>query len=840
MSDDESIISEEIDYRSDAGSESYHASTENYEDSEIIPKHIEKKIPTDRNEIQNDNKNLVKANISTISASVEDDENYSAEFDDVSAAYSNDFSFEVDKSTVQKELLDRITHTNRNALLPLPPPPQIQLPSIDINSLQAEIALEEIGKEVIRLRNQQRILLHERRLIAKEKKIRADTRRAKYEYEFNEMRKKIVESEEKCNVLNDHADSTQRTLDSYIANKQLLMKDIEINQIESNDMRLLVESLQNKLMISIHDSGTFRSICRDVFVLEYIPMLTMYISFRMCILIVMMLSYDLDKEKNEIHKREESWTDERASLKAEVQRSNLLASVVQQSLEINEARLAKERERLPEEHKRLLEEQITRSRILEGSLLEREGALRAEEMRRTHELNVRAKEGTEELNRSRMRFDQELSEERAALRHQKSTLDQDKIAFESLMSKEKGDIAILNINISRKEAALLMELSTLNRNRVEFAAAKDAVEPMLRETNDDRETGRRYLKTAEKILKDAESQANGVLEAEKGLHAMEEEVLIREEKAEEMMSRFGKAQKLLQNEAIQISSMQKELTAERFLLHGAAIELASQASEIRRTVGLMSKYERLSSVMGSNGTAHRKDLKKSYNYDNNYNSNENYDDSNVNKGYYFDDKMVTNDRNYFNDYESNEKYHENYDENNENHSETHSDKSNKQRYQGSRASMNSSAIVNSVDNLDNINISMQKLAEKLSKNPKKPVNFLKENIHESNNILENTTYDINNSFQLLNGGSDTDDNFKNDIEVDTYRNDRNIPITHNHEYTADTVKQRRHSDNGAVVKSDKIDDIYSVEDFNLRLSIDSAADLSSGLKAAAAKYGIYQ
>jgi hypothetical protein len=555
------------------------------------------------------------------------------------------------------------------------------------------------------------------------------------------------------------------------------------------------------------------------------------------------LSYDLDKEKSEICKKEESWTVERASLKAEVQRSNLLASVVQQSLEINESRLAKERERLPEEHKRLLEEQVTRNRILEGSLIEKEGALRAEEMRRTHELHMRAKEGTEEINRSRMRLDQELSEERAALRQQKATLDQDKIAFESLMSKEKGDLAILNINISRREAALLVELNTLHRNRAEFAAAKDAVEPMLRETNDDRETGRRYLKTAEKILKDAESQANGVLLAEKGFHAMEEEVLIREEKAEEMMSRFGKAQKLLQNEAMQISSMQKELTAERFLLHGAAIELASQASEIRRTVGLMSKYERLSSVMGNNGTVQRKDLKKSYNYGNSYNNNENYDDGHINKnkGYHFDDKMmVTNGGDYFNDYESKEKYHENYDENNENHSENHNNKPNKPRYPGSRTPMNSSAIVNSVDNLDNINISMQKLAEKLSKNPKKSINFSKENIHESNDILDNTTYDRTNSFHLLNRGSDIKDYFQNDVLVDTYRNDRNLPITHNHENSADTVKQRRHSNIGAVSNIDRIDDIYSVEDFNLRLSIDSAADFSSGLKAAAAKYGIYQ
>lgn len=128
MSDDESIISEDIDYKSDAGSESYHASTENFEDDEIIPQHQQKIESLNRNQItiKNDDKDIVKTNISTIAALVDDDDNYSAEFDDVSGAYSNDFSFEVDKSTVQKELLDRIAYTNIDIVLS-PPPPQVAI-----------------------------------------------------------------------------------------------------------------------------------------------------------------------------------------------------------------------------------------------------------------------------------------------------------------------------------------------------------------------------------------------------------------------------------------------------------------------------------------------------------------------------------------------------------------------------------------------------------------------------------------------------------------------------------------------------------------------------------------
>lgn len=556
-----------------------------------------------------------------------------------------------------------------------------------------------------------------------------------------------------------------------------------------------------------------------------------YICFESLILIN--LSNDLDKEKNEIRKKEESWTVERASFKEEVQRANLLASIVQQSLEMNEARLARERERLPEEHKRLLEEQTTRSKILEGSLIEREGALRVEEARRTHELNVRAKEGAEELNRSRMRVEQELSEERAALRHQKATLDQEKAAFEFLMSKEKGELVILNISISRREAALLVEVNTLFRNKGEFELAKGAVEPMLRKTNDDREAGRRYLEIAEKILKDAELQAEGVLLAEKGLHDMEEETLIREGKAENMMSKFSKAQKLLQIEAMQISSMQKELNAERFLLHGAAIELASQASEIRRTVVLIFKYERLSSVMGHNGIIQRKDLNKPHDYGSNHINSTDYDHNHNDKykGHWFDNKkMDTSDGNYFNKYKNNRKYDENYDENDENYSENHDDNSIIARNAGSRIPINSSAIVKSVENLDNINISMQKLAEKLSKQSKSSINLLEKNTYESN-ILQNDGashfYDKTDNLPRLNGVNDMDDYTQNVIEVDPCReSNRNISM--------------RHNDTGTILSSCRINENPNIEDFNLRLSLDSAADFSSGLKAAAAKYGIYK
>jgi len=82
---------------------------------------------------------------------------------------------------------------------------------------------------------------------------------------------------------------------------------------------------------------------------------------------------DMEALRRDHERKVEEWENERAALKAEITRSGMLAAVVQQSLEVNEARLAKERERLPEQHRRLLDEQAARNKALEGALLEREG-----------------------------------------------------------------------------------------------------------------------------------------------------------------------------------------------------------------------------------------------------------------------------------------------------------------------------------------------------------------------------------------------------------------------------------------------------------------------------------
>lgn len=321
MSDVESVISEEIDYRSDNGSDSYHPSEENYDDDSSDAKNAVQKV-TIRPKFQaNDpvktnaaTKVTYKTSLTSLHSISDDDGNdYSVEFEETSAQshfsmmYSNDFEDEGDK-TVSKTPVrmssynsyNSMTNSGRNRSSSTPlQHEELRLPGLNTASFQAEIALEEISKEVVRLRNQQRNLLQERRQIAREKKLRAESRRAQYDLELRDLKQKLKLSEETNESLTSQIGSIQKNLEITVFNRDTVQTDLDIKEKESDEIKEKVVELQVKLK-------------------KYVE--------------------DLHKEKSESRAKEDKWIEERSAFKAEILRNNLLSAVVQQSLEANEIR----------------------------------------------------------------------------------------------------------------------------------------------------------------------------------------------------------------------------------------------------------------------------------------------------------------------------------------------------------------------------------------------------------------------------------------------------------------------------------------------------------------------
>ena len=363
MSDVESDIEEDIEYSNDGEDFEYDVD----ESDIMVAQPIKKKTATFPS--SSSSAAAAKAWVPVAVPAEDDNDDYSQGFED---EYSNNFE-DIDGafgnglsriSNVSQKMTKEGNRKDGNV------PQAIQLPSVAMIPLQAEIALEQISKEVVRLRNQQRNLLHERRQVAREKKERAESRRAQYQLELRDLKAKIAQKETECMDYQEKMESLQRSLNSAISSKDIVVSDMEMKENEIAEFKAKMIRMQTE--IEQHQ-------------------------------------IDFKTAKHEWDRREEEWQQQQNALQLELTRSEMLASVVQQSLETNEARLAKERDRLPEEHRKLLDEQAARNKALEGALLEREGILRVEEARRSAVLDQRAKDIAEDMARQRLRVESDLS-----------------------------------------------------------------------------------------------------------------------------------------------------------------------------------------------------------------------------------------------------------------------------------------------------------------------------------------------------------------------------------------------------------------------------------------------
>ena len=240
------------------------------------------------------------------------------------------------------------------------------LPSPGVLTPQAEVLMDELGKEVVRLRNEQRLMLRERRAQAKVKKERADARRAEHMQELNRhkdiaaklqleneaLKAQVREANLRCSSLEDEKNSAERSIS--VLESHLASANASLERLRSE-----------------HDS--------------------------------LSASFAEDRRK---------WDEERSRLSEEVTRLRLSAEVVQRTSEVNEDRLRRDRERLPEHHRQRLEDELGSLREKERLLEDRLAAAKAEEERRVLAAESLRREVMKELDQGRMRLEMDSEEAR--------------------------------------------------------------------------------------------------------------------------------------------------------------------------------------------------------------------------------------------------------------------------------------------------------------------------------------------------------------------------------------------------------------------------------------------
>jgi hypothetical protein len=116
----------------------------------------------------------------------------------------------------------------------------VLLPSVEIQTLQAELSLQKLSKEIVHLRNQQRESLRARRLEVLNKKKRAQARRESYLQEMNELQKQLKEAYETNQMLTENL---QRKEQQVIRIEQ----NVELLSGQNQEMNDLILSLQKDL-----------------------------------------------------------------------------------------------------------------------------------------------------------------------------------------------------------------------------------------------------------------------------------------------------------------------------------------------------------------------------------------------------------------------------------------------------------------------------------------------------------------------------------------------------------------------------------------------------------------
>jgi len=420
--------------------------------------------------------------------------------------------------------------------------------SLQTQSIQAEIALDEIGKEVLKLRNQQRVMLRERREIAKEKKQRAEERRLKYTEELKRYSIRVNDAEAEISLLKDKI--------TY------LTKQNDFIEASKSELTATIDKL-NEIIIS----STNKMKDMDNTIQEY--------------------KLENSNLKQEYNIKENEWNQEKLSLKDIIHTHELSINVLNKSMEANEARLAKERENLPEFHKKLVDEQLSRIQQFEAQLLEKEGAIKAEETRKILQNEQLRKNLMDEILQMRKRFEEEIIIQKADYENKLLRFENEKQQWHMKYIEEQGNLESIRLQLNQKEKTLSENEKLFDKSRIELEMKQKNIIPTIEATEHDRNEARALKVKADEIYAAAEDHASSILVAERGLLKKEQSLIEMQHQLDQLKNKLHEEQRQLSIEISKFNNSKQYLENERFKLHQYSMEISSQAETIRKVTNIL-------------------------------------------------------------------------------------------------------------------------------------------------------------------------------------------------------------------------------------------------------------
>jgi len=417
------------------------------------------------------------------------------------------------------------------------------LPSLQQQSLQTEMVLEDISKEIIAMRNMQRQQLKERQAAAKEKRARAEERRRAYEQRLQEAEDTRVQAlaAEQTHAMQVKALESQ--IRSLTESKDVVISSLHAIEGDAEKLRNNLAAVNKELRKAVEENNA--------------------------------LSLKFNTSRSD-------WGDREATLQAEVKKYSMLQATVQRSIEASEARFAKERENLPAYQAQALKEQQDRLQMLEGMLNEREGALRQQEAYKLAAVENMRKESREELIRMRSKVDAELALEKSEAHALLASARSERAQWDAVKAQEAANVDQMKLGIARQARELSERAASLDKQQAEFEGARRMIQPTLDAVARDRNDAATLKEQADRVLLAAEEHTSSILAAERGLVRREQELQKQEYNIKQVQASLVAQRKALATEQARIKFKRQTVETDRFRLHQASMDLAAQVSHVNR------------------------------------------------------------------------------------------------------------------------------------------------------------------------------------------------------------------------------------------------------------------
>lgn len=442
----------------------------------------------------------------------------------------------------------------------------VKMPSATGTTLQAEVVLDEISKEVVRLRNQQRMVLKERRQVVADKKDRADRRRKEYEDTLRKHGKEAADAK----LAKEAAEQNSKALESQIKhlqeNKEAIRGGVVVLEKEVEHLKGSITELTGSLSRAHHQR---------------------------------------DEAEKTLQQEKKVWLGEKARLEVEIKKHSMMEESIKDRIETNEARLEEERRKLPEHQERALKERENRLEGLERELSDREAALRITEDLKMTQLEQHRKDTMSELGRFRSRVETDLAAERQDVAQLRSNLLSSTNQWELLKAEEQSNLESAKLDLARREADLGERRQDMDKAKATFEGQVRMMQPTISAAERDRDDARALKEQADRVMLAAEEHASSILKAERGLLKREQTCSAAEAQLQEERNKLTVDKRIYAADTAKQRMMKQALEAERFRLHQLSLELSQQANQVKRGALIISQADPEGAVSLVDASGHK-------------------------------------------------------------------------------------------------------------------------------------------------------------------------------------------------------------------------------------------